>query len=188
MSRGFILFIALWSLYSCQSLGLFAPKFLQEISKIRPILDFIDAPFIPLRPYLDSYKVEKKRTVKSVDLNNVFNNCNLDFEINLVQSPTLPASDHQVAHINIGGLLIPGQKPNFTNKWVCTVGVVIKNNSQFNSVYSLMYNLSVDLKKSTLEEESGLDLSGVDERDLAKIVFYNELLKIYNVEILPIKS
>ena len=96
MSRGFILFIALWSLYSCQSLGLFAPKFLQEISKIRPILDFMDAPFIPLRPYLDSYKVEKKRTVKSVDLNNVLDNCEEDFEIDLVESPTLPASNHHI--------------------------------------------------------------------------------------------
>ena len=33
-------------------------------------------------------------------------NCNLDFEVRLVRSFLLPASDHQIAHINIGGALM----------------------------------------------------------------------------------
>ena len=114
--------------------------------------------------------------------------CNLDFEIKLVQSDPLPASDHQINHINIGGLLIPGQKPKYKNFWAATIGVVIKNNGEFNSVYSLMYKLKVDFNKVTFMKTAGLDLTNVDERVLVNYIIYNQCLKIYNEELLPVKS
>ena len=141
-----------------------------------------------INKFIKLYKIEKSSSLKTVDLNNIHKTCNLDFEIELVQRKPLPASDHQIGHINIGGLIIPGQTPHYTNKWTCTIGVVIKNNSQNNSVYSLMYNLASTFNKNTLIKDSGLDLSSIDERDLVNYFFYTELLRIYNEEILPIKA
>ena len=131
--------------------------------------------------------MEKSHTVKTVDLANIHKTCTLDFEVNLVKK-FLPASDHQINHINIGGVLIPGQTPHFINKWVCTVGVAIENLGKPNSVYSLLYNLSTTFRKSDLLKDSGLDLSDIDELELVNYFFYTELYKIYIEEILPIKK
>ena len=115
---------------------------------------------------------------------NFFDTCNLDFEINLVKSQILPASNHQINHINIGGLRIPGQPAKFRNFWKGTIGVVLKNDKKDNSVYSLLYHLSVDFNKHNLQNDSGLDLSNIDERELVNYIFYNECLKVYNEELL----
>ncbi len=133
------------------------------------------------------YKIEKSHTVKTVDLSDIHKNCNLDFEINLVQQK-VPASGHQMVHINIGEALKPGVNPHYTNKWVCIVGVAIENKGETNSVYSLLYNLSTGFTKSNFMNESGLDLSNIDERELIIYFFYIELLRIYNEEILPVKD
>ena len=187
MKQEFILFLALWSLFACQSLGLFKEQFLLEINKFKPSLKDKSLEKMILK-FVQLYTVEYSHTVKTVDLKNIMKTCNLDFEINLVQSDPLPASDHQINHINIGGLLIPGQTPNYKNFWAATIGVVIKNNGEFNSVYSLMYNLKVDFNKVTFMKTSGLDLTSVDERVLVSYIIYNQCLKIYNEELLPVKS
>ena len=188
MKPGFILLITLWSLYSCQSLGLFSEQFLKELKNIKPRLLLTKEIENGLINYMASNKIEKSHTVKSVDLNNIYSTCNLDFEISLVQTTPLPASNNLIAHINIGGLLIPGMPRRYVNKWACTFGVVIKNNSEFNSVYSLIYTLSTSFNLNSFMEETGLDLSGYDERELAKYIFYTQLLDIYNKEIFPVKQ
>ena len=188
MKPGFILLITLWSLYSCQSLGLFSEQFLKELKNIKPRLLLTKEIENGLINYIASNKIEKSHTVKSVDLNNIYSTCNLDFEISLVQTTPLPASNNLIAHINIGGLLIPGMPRRYVNKWACTFGVVIKNNSEFNSVYSLIYTLSTSFNLNSFMEETGLDLSGYDERELAKYIFYTQLLDIYNKEIFPVKQ
>ena len=96
----------------------------------------------------------------------------------------MPASNHQINHINIGGLRIPGQPAKFRNFWKGTIGVVLKNDKKDNSVYSLLYHLSVDFNKNNLQNDSGLDLSNIDERELVNYIFYNECLKVYNEELL----
>ena len=183
-----ILLLALLSLYSFQSLGLFSEQFLKEINKIKPIALYKDKVLSKMiSKYFKLYKMEKSHTVKTVDLANIYETCNLDFEVNLVKG-FLPASDHQINHINIGGVLTPGQTPHYVNKWVCTVGVAIENLGEPNSVYSLLYNLSTTFSKSSLLKDSGIDLSDIDETELVNYFFYTELLKIYNEEILPIKK
>ena len=47
----------------------------------------------------------------------------------------------------------------------------------------MLYHLSVDLNKNNLQNDSGLDLSNIDERELVNYIFYNECLKVYNEEL-----
>ena len=188
MSRVFIIFIALWSLYSCQSLGLFSEQFLKEVNKIKPNLLLTKEISNALDQFMITNKLEKSYTVKSVNLNNIYATCSSDFEVELVQLKPLPASNNLIANINIGGALIPGQTPHYVNKWACTFGVVIKNNSEFNSVYSLVYNLVTRFNAYSFMQETGLDLTGYDGRELAKYIFYKQLLTIYNEEVLPKKQ
>ena len=187
MKQEFIFFISLLSLFTCQSLGLFKEQFLLEINKFKPSLKDKNLEKIIVK-IAQLYTVEYSHTVKTVDLKNIMKTCNLDFEIKLVQSDPLPASNHQINHINIGGRLIPGQTPKYKNFWAATIGVVIKNNGEFNSVYSLMYKLKVDFNKATFMKTAGLDLTSVDERVLVNYIIYNQCLKIYNKELLPVKS
>ena len=109
----FILFLSLLSLYSCQSIGLFHEQYLQEINKFKTNIENVLLKNA-VNDYIKTTKITKNRSIKTVDLSNVFANCNLDFEINLVKSLVLPASNHQIAHINIGGALMnKTEKPKF---------------------------------------------------------------------------
>ena len=96
--------ISFLSLYSCQSLGLFHEQFLIEINKFKPN-NTNDELKRAVKDFVTKVEIKKGYTLKTVDLSNVMANCNLDFEINLVQSSVLPASNHLIAHINIGGAL-----------------------------------------------------------------------------------
>ena len=118
MKQEFILFIALLSLFTCQSLGLFKEQFLFEINKFKPSLKDKNLEKIIVK-FAQLYTVEYSHTVKTVDLKNIMKTCNLDFEIKLVQSDPLPASNHQINHINIGGRLIPGQTPKYKKLLGC---------------------------------------------------------------------
>ena len=179
MSRRFILLLSLLSLYSCQSLGLFAEKFLQESYKIKPIFAAKNKILTKvISKYVKSYKVESKHTLKTVDLTNIEENCDLEFEIELVQSQKLPASNHLIEHKSTG-----------KKQWSCLVGVVINGViGEPNKVHSLVYYLSVDFSKSELVRDSGLDLDEIDEKELASYLFYMECLRIYDEELSPIKS
>ena len=48
---------------------------------------------------------------ETVDLDNIHENCDLDFEIELVQSPGLPASNHEINN--------NGETGNTKNLWTC---------------------------------------------------------------------
>ena len=189
MKSGVVLLLALFSLISCQSLGLFHEQFLKEIYTFKPkIEDKYKDLFQAILKYSKLYKMEESRTVKTVDLNNIYDSCNLDFEINLVQVTPLPASDHQINQINIGGVIIPGQKRKYKNYWALTIGVVINNLGEEDSVYSLLYHINLDFNKIDFMRESGLDLTDIDERLIVDYILYMESYRIYEEEILPIKG
>ena len=90
----------------------------------------------------------------------------------------MPASDHLISHIIVGGLIIPGeeQKQTKNDLWAADVGVVLEKDSE--SVYSLLYRLTVHVDKDSFALKSGLDLTEVDEEDLVNSIFYNECLEI----------
>ena len=181
MEKSLIYFIMLWSLYICQ-LSLFKEQFIEEINKFKP--DFGDKMLNKIITKIaKAYLVESSYTVKTVDLNNILNNCGLDFEVNLVKSQNFPASNHLISHIIVGGLIIPGQeyKPRKNDLWAWYVGVVLRKDS--NHVYSLVYDLRVHFDKTSFIEKSGLDLSEVDERLIVQSIFYNKCLKIVETEI-----
>ena len=182
----FILLFSLLSLYSCTSLGLFASTFYKEIQKFKYEItnDYLDR---ALREYVKKSQIGKESTLKNVDLANIMETCHLDFEIELVESFWLPASDHQINHINIGGVFIPGQTPHFKNFWKATIGVVLENTVEPNHVYSLLYHLTVDFNKNAFETELGVSLD-IDELDLVHAIFYNLCLQIYTDELLPVKD
>ena len=185
--RSFILLLSLLSLYSCYiSLGLFAPQFYKEIDKFKYEI-YNDSLDRALREYTKTLKVEKEKTLKHVDLNNIRDTCNLDFEIELVQSFDLPASNHQINHINIGGAFIKNIIPTFKNYWKATIGVVLEDTAEPNYVHSLLYFVKADFNKSDFEEYLGKKLD-MDELDLVHAFFYNICFQIYENELLPIKG
>ena len=105
-------------------------------------------------------------------------NCHLDFEINLVKSESLPASDHLINHIIVGGVIIPGEKiiENKNDLWAGNVGVVLKKDSQF--VYSLIFDLNVHFDKDSFVKKSGDYLKDIDEEILVNSIFYNKCVDI----------
>ena len=187
MERSLILFIMIWSIYLCQlPLDKFKEQFLEEINKFKP--DFRDKVLEKtITKVAKTYDVEASFTNKVVDLNNIFDTCHLDFEINLVKTENLPASNHLINHIIIGGLIIPGQeyKPNKNDLWAGNIGVAIKKDSE--NVYSLIYDLRVHYDKTSFTEKAGVDLSEVDEELIAYSIFYNKCLEIAEKEMTPIK-
>ena len=187
MEKFLIFFIMIWSLYFCQlPLYKFKDQFLEEINKFKP--DFGDKVLEKtITKIAKTYTVEASFTNKVVDLNNIFDTCHLDFEINLVESKDLPASNHLIAHIIVGGLIIPGQeyKPNKNDLWAGNVGVAIKKDSE--TVYSLVYDLRVHFDKTSFTEKAGVDLSEVDEELMVHSIFYNKCLEIAEKEMEPIK-
>ena len=187
MSLRYILLITLLSLYSFQSLRSFSDQFLIEINKIKPSSLILDKPIsrILLR-YFNLYDREINHTIKKVDITDIHKTCNLDFEIQLVQG-FLPKSDHQIAHINVGGALTPGQKIKYTNKWVCKVGVAIENENEPNSVYLLVYDISTErFSKNALMKDIGIDIRDIDEMDLVNYYFYYLLFTTYNEVMHPV--
>ena len=82
-------------------------KFLEEIDKFKP--HFVDKILEKtITKVSKTYFVETSFTNKIVNLNDILSNGGLDFEVNLVKSEDLPASNHLISHIIKGGLIIPG--------------------------------------------------------------------------------
>ena len=168
------------SLISCQ-LYSFKNEFMAEVEKMKPQIKDKSLEKI-ISKIASTYNVEMSNTIKTVDLNDVFKTCHLDFEINLVKSKNLPASNQQIGHIIVGGLLRPGMpRPQIKNDlWRCTVGVAKSKNS--NTVSLLTYFLSVHFDKTSFVEKAGVELPDIDERVLANAIFYNKLLKVIKSE------
>ena len=182
----FKIFIMLLPLFSCNlPLSGYKNQFIVEINKFKP--NFNDKALEKtVTKIAKTYSVEYSLTNKIVDLDHIFNNCHLDFEINLVQSETLPASNHLIAHIIVGGLIIPGQTPkkNKNDLWAANVGVAIKKDEE--TVYSLVYDLKVHFDKTSFMEKSGLDLSDINENELVNSIFYNKCLEIAEKQMTPL--
>ena len=188
MKYTLLFFAMVWSLYSCQSLYYFKNQFKKEVAKIKPeIADKALEKII--NKVAKTYTMEWSHTIKAVDLSNILKTCHLDFEINLVQSPVLPASDHLIAHIIVGGVIIPGQEQvkRKNDLWRGQVGVAIKYGNIPNTVHILTYDLGVHFDKQSFEQKAGTDLSSIDDHVLADAIFYNTLLSIIEKEIEPIK-
>ena len=178
MRVGMILFLLIFSLFYCQlPLNEFKEQFILEINKFKPKYDdkILEK---NINKFAKTYLVQSSYTNKVVELNHIFNTCHLDFEINLVKSDVLPASNHLIAHIIVGGLIIPGQeqKPIKNDLWAANVGVVLEND--LNTVYSLIYDLKVHFDKKSFVEKSGLDLDNISEETLVNSIFYNKCLEI----------
>ena len=116
-------------------------------------------------------------------------NCHLDFEINLVQSKTLPSSNSQIGHPIVGGLRRPGMNPapkkNMNDLWKCTIGIAVEKD--INTIELLTYFLDTHLNEDTFAEackKSGVNLqrNDIDERTLANAVFYHQGLNIIQNE------
>ena len=189
MKNTLLILAIVWSLYSCQSLYFFKKQFKEEVEKIKPVIE--DKALEKLiHKVAKTYTMEWSHTIKAVDLSNILKTCHLDFEINLVKSPVLPASDHLIAHIIVGGLIIPGQEQvkRKNDLWRGSVGVVINYGNDLNTVYLLTYDLGVHFDKQSFEQKAGADLSSIDDHALADAIFYNTLLSIIEKEIEPIKA
>ena len=188
MEKSFIIFIMLLSLFFCQlPLEQFREQFLKEINKFKP--DFGDKTLEKtITKVAKTYLVQASFTNKVVDLNNILKTCHLDFEINLVKNENLPASNHLINHIIIGGVIYPGEeyKPSKNDLWAGNIGVVIKKDS--NTVYSLLYDLSVHFDKKSFSAQSGLDLNEINENLIVNSIFYNKCLEIAETEMMPIET
>ena len=180
MKSALICLMMILSLISCQ-LYTFKDKFILEVEKMKPQINDKSLEKI-ISKIASTYNVEMSNTLKTVDLKNVIRTCHLDFEINLVRSKTLPASNHQIGHIIVGGLIRPGQpRPKIKNDlWRCTVGVAQAKGT--NTVSLLTYFLSVHFDITSFAEKAGVDLTGINERDLAQAIFYQKLLKVIKNE------
>ena len=184
-----LFFAMVWSLYLCQSLDLFKEQFEEEVEKIKPkIADKALEKLI--NKVAKTYPIEWSSTIKAVDLSNIIKTCNLDFEVNLVKSPVLPASDHLISQIIIGGLIIPGEEEKEMENylWSGQVGVAIKYGNIPNTVYLLTYNLRLHFDKESFEKKAGTKISSVSDDDLANAIFYNTLLSIIENEIEGVKE
>ena len=187
MQRTLILFIMLLASFYCQlPLSEFKNQFLLEINKFKPSFEDKDLEKM-ITKIAKTFFVEESFTNKVVDLENISNNCHLDFERDLVKSETLPSSNHLINQIIIGGLLRPGEEPepNKNDLWAANIGVAIKKDSK--TVYSLVYDLLVHFDKQSFAQRTGLDLKDIDEETLAYSIFYNKCLEIAQNEMIEME-
>ena len=180
MRSTLVLLMMILSLISCQ-LYTFKKEFTLEVEKMKPQIKDKSLEKI-ISKIASTYNVEMSNTMKTVDLKNILKTCHLDFEINLVKSKNLPASNQQIGHIIVGGLIILGRpRPKIKNDlWKCTVGVAKAKG--LNTVSLLTYFLSVHFDKTSFVQKAGVDLPDIDERVLANAIFYNKLLKVIKNE------
>ena len=164
--------------------NIFKEQLIKEVNAIKPNIENKDLENSILQ-LSKQYLVTSQKTIKQVEKNDVMKYCNLDFEINLVNSKSLPASKHQIGHIIVGGLRMPGMKPpakkHLNDLWKCSIGVAVEKD--FATVELLTYVLDAHLNEDTFNEaskKSGVNLKNneFEERTLANAIFFNEGLKI----------
>ena len=163
---------------------IFKEQLIKEINKIKPTIEnkSLENSILNLS---QQYLVTSQKSIKQVEKNDVMKYCNLDFEINLVNNKVLPASNHQIGHIIVGGLRIPGMKPpvkkHLNDLWKCSIGVAVEKD--FATIELLTYVLDVHLNEDTFNEackKSGINLkkNELEEHALVNAIFFNEGLKI----------
>ena len=169
-----------------QNKNVFKDNLILEVNKLHPNIEDKNLENQILK-ISKEYLVNSSKNIKQVDKNDVFKFCNLDFEINLVNSKILPASNHLIGHIIVGGLRRPGinpaARPHPNDLWRCSFGVAVEKDSKF--VDLLTYGLETHLNEDTFNEacqKAGVNLKReeVEERLLANAIFYNYGLKLIN--------
>ena len=173
-------YIAIFLLVACYysiPLSNYKQQFEIEINKFKPVFEDKDLGKLVAK-LAKEYEAEYSFTNKVVDLNNVFKTCHLDFEINLVNSKELPASNHLINHIIVGGLIIPGQKykRRKNDLWACNVGVVLRKDD--NTVYSLLYDMRVHYDRNTFMKKAPAEVKNVDDTQIVNQIFYNKCYEI----------
>ena len=73
--------------------NIFKEYLIKEINELKPKIENDKSLENSLLSLAKEYIVTSSKNIKSVEKKNVMKNCNLDFEINLVESKTLPSSN-----------------------------------------------------------------------------------------------
>ena len=169
--------------------NIFKEYLIKEINELKPKIENDKSLENSLLSLAKEYIVTSSKNIKSVEKKNIMKNCNLDFEINLVESKTLPSSNHQIGHIIVGGLRRPGINPpvkkHMNDLWKCSIGIAVEKD--INTIELLTYVLDAHLNEDTFKEackKSGNNLQReeIDERILANTIFYCEGLNIIKKE------
>ena len=126
-----LILLIIIALFNCElPLYKFKEQFILEINKFKPNYDdkILEK---NINKFAKTYLVESYYTNKEVDLDHIYYTCHLDFEIDLVKSEILPASNHLINQIIIGGVIIPGEEPTsiINDLWAANIGVVLEYNS-----------------------------------------------------------
>ena len=167
----------------------FKEKLIEEVNKLKSHVENNQNLSSSILSLGKEYLVNYNKTKKIVDKKDVMKNCHLDFEINLVQSKTLPSSNSQIGHPIVGGLRRPGMNPtpkkHMNDLWKCTIGIAVEKD--INTIELLTYFLDTHLNEDTFAEackKSGVNLqrNDIDERTLANAVFYHQGLNIIQNE------
>ena len=167
----------------------FKEKLIEEVNKLKSHVENNQNLSISILSLGKEYLVNYNKTKKIVEKKDVMKNCHLDFEINLVQSKTLPSSNSQIGHPIVGGLRRPGMNPapkkHMNDLWKCTIGIAVEKD--INTIELLTYFLDTHLNEDTFAEackKSGVNLqrNDIDERTLANAVFYHQGLNIIQNE------
>ena len=169
---------------------IFKEKLIEEINKLKPIIDDNKSLENSILSISKEYEVNFSKTLKLVEKLNIMKNCTLDFETNLVKSKILPASNNQIGHPIIGGLRRPGINPpikkHLNDLWKCTIGIAVEKD--INNVELLTYFLDTHLNEDTFDEAckkakvNNIDKNNIDDRTLARAIFYHEGLKLIKNE------
>ena len=168
--------------------NIFKEKLIEEINKLKPIIEDNKSLENSILSLSKEYQVNFSKTLKLVEKQNIMKNCTLDFETNLVKSKNLPSSNFQVGHPIIGGLRRPGINPpkkHLNDLWKCTIGVAVEKD--INNIELLTYFLDTHLNEDTFNEacnkaKINIQKDNIDNRTLARAIFYHEGLKIIKNE------
>ena len=103
-------------------------------------------------------------------------------DINLVNNKNHPCSNHNIGHIIIGGLRIPGMKmkKNQNDLWKGSLGVCIEKN---NISHLITYEFSVHLNDDTYNDACkkgniNLKRNDINDHFLIQSIFYNKGIEL----------
>ena len=156
-------------------------QFIEELNKMKPNLEDKDLNNKILQ-ISKNFQVEHSKRDLTFPKNEVMNHCNLDFDINLVNNKNHPCSNHNIGHIIIGGLRIPGMKmkKNQNDLWKGSLGVCIEKN---NISHLITYEFSVHLNDDTYNDACkkgniNLKRNDINDHFLVQSIFYNKGIEL----------
>ena len=156
-------------------------QFIEELNKMKPNLEDKDLNNKILQ-ISKNFQVEHSKKDLTFPKNEVMNHCNLDFDINLVNNKNHPCSNHNIGHIIIGGLRIPGMKmkKNQNDLWKGSLGVCIEKN---NISHLITYEFNVHLNDDTYNDACkkgniNLKRNDINDHFLIQSIFYNKGIEL----------